>query len=280
MNVQKRKRGKQMKVSLLPLTRLFMFQTVLTMVLAIPFSNAHAQRHRPSPGPQPAPMPAPGYGTQEVKKQLNQYLYQGERINLIQSLGLHHELNSGKKLISVSVKAQSTQYNSSLKLIMDGQTIGHAQLTQQMGLKVFNIPAHTAPQKLKLAVVGGAYVKMAKASLSSYGPGPGPGPQPGNGRLRAVLNQHISAQTILPVRRLIKEQNPGVQLRGKKLQKVILKASSRRGRAQAQLLINGMPVGYSQTIPVQESRLVFQLDNYGPNIMGQDVKKSRTSNQW
>lgn len=92
--------------------------------------------------------------------------------------------------------------------------------------------------------------------------------------IKAHINQHFRGFNILPVRKTLK-QYTGIQQKGKKLKKIVIKASSMRGFAQAQLLINGQAVGYPQTIPMYTEKLVFQVANqmYGPSILGQDIGK-------
>jgi hypothetical protein len=281
----RRKRGIKMKVKLLPLTRLFLFQCLLTMIVAMPFSNANAQgrgngghggggQHggghqgggQPGPGPS-YPSPTNPYGF-ELNAQVNAYLYSGQLLGLNQPLGLQQVLSSGRDLVAISVKAQATQYGSRLILLLNGRQIDTKPIGDYAQDTDFRVPNLQRQDQLAIQVQGGAFIASVSGQLSRGPIGPGPGGDPD--RIRAVINQHISAPTTLPVRQII-HQATGINLVGLKVDKVIMKASSARGFAQAQLLINGQPVGMSQTIPVMESRLVFDLPNYNRNIIGQDL---------
>jgi len=89
--------------------------------------------------------------------------------------------------------------------------------------------------------------------------------------LKAQIFKQLQGYSKLAVKSLVNDAT-GVRLQGLEVKKVILKASSRMGRAQAVLLINGMRVGYSQTIPTYETRLVFDLNSWSQNVIGQDVR--------
>jgi hypothetical protein len=89
--------------------------------------------------------------------------------------------------------------------------------------------------------------------------------------LKAQIFKQLQGYSKLAVKSLVKNAT-GARLQGLKVKKVILKASSRRGHAQATLLVNGMRVGYSQTIPTYETRLVFDLNSWSQNVIGQDVR--------
>ncbi len=89
--------------------------------------------------------------------------------------------------------------------------------------------------------------------------------------LKANIHKVLQGYSTLSVKALV-NQATTVPLQGLEVKKVILKASSRGGNAQATLLINGMRVGYSQTIPRQDSRLVFDLNSWSQNIIGYDLR--------
>lgn len=279
----RRKKGKNfMKVSLLPVMRNVMLPSALALLVAAPLiSDANADGGRRGRGGRGDTVerrtPPPAHhtnrpGTQMLSQQVNQYLYQGQRLDLIRQLRLRAELDSGKQVLNLQVSAQSTQHRSSLKLIMNGQTVGSLPLGPSMQQGAFTLPPHTYLNDLQLAVVGGAYLGSVNATLGYNTPMPPTGPiDEGRNRLRVDHFQNYQGQSIIPVRRVISDQYPGA-LMGKKLEKVVLLASSRGGRARAQLLINGMPVGVEQIIPMQETRLRFHLDSYQRNVVGQDIR--------
>ena len=170
---------------------------------------------------------------------------------------------------------------------MDGQTIGQESLSSRMDAAVFRIPAFNNPRELKLAVVGGAYISGVKAevtSASSGGWGSPTSPTSTTQRLtlQANMNQWLEGRQVVPVDDLIKGSNRGVDVRGMSLNKIIFvaKATRSRGhgrhdryeRAQAQLLINGRPVGYPQTITDRETSLHFLLPTNRANTMGEEIR--------
>ncbi len=240
-----------MKLKLLPVARLFMFQCILTMILAFPFANAQAQQ------------------VQQQGQQINSYFYQGDSVNLGQQLGLGQLIRQGKEILSISVKAQATQFDSKIILKLNGQKLQGQQLSQAMSLKSFAVPFIQQGDNLKLVVRGGAFIKAVKVKFQDrYTGGQGQGQA---SVLKAVIRKQVYSGETLPIKRLVKDHT-GVRLNGKKALKVIMKASS-HGYASAQLIINGYPVGYSQSIPSYEERMVFTLPQYDRNIMGQDLRQ-------
>ena len=268
-----KQKGNNMKINLLPLTRLFMFQCLLTMIIAMPFSDANAQRRGGSHqggGHHGGGVYYPNNNQFQntIDSTINRYLQHGNRVNLNRSLNLQQVIAQGKQIVSLSVKAQSTQYNSRLILLLNGQRIQAQGINSYMSDSFFSIPILKMRDQLVLVVNGGAFVQGIKAQLS-YGP---MGPGQGEARpIKANINQQFYGPTTLPVRKILKDYT-GEQLRGLKIKKVIMKASSLRGRAQATLLINGQPVGFSQTLPTTPTRLVFDLRSYSTNIVGQDIR--------
>ena len=273
-----------MKVSLLPVMRNVMLPSAVALMVAAPFADANADGGRRGRGgrndegrverrtpPPPAHVARPG--AQVLSQQLNQYLYQGQRLDLINQLRMRGELQTGKQVLNLQVSAQATQHQTSLKLIMNGQTVGSVPLSPRLQNRSFSLPPHAHLNDLQLAVVGGAYIQSASAQLGYTSPTqPVPTPDNGRQRLRVDHVQSYRGQNILPVRKIISDQHPGA-LMGKELKKIVLVASSRAGRAKAQLLINGIPVGAEQVIPQTETRLQFQLDRLQRNIVGQDIQR-------
>lgn len=254
-----------MKVNLLPQVRLFLIQCLMTMLVALPMANANAQ-HNGSFG-------ISGLGQQPVTSQVNSYLQHGDQINLNRSLGLQQILRQGQDVLSISVQAQSTSYDSKLVLKLNGQRLQAQTISSYQGSTQFQVPKLQVGDQLVLKVRGGAYIQSVSAQVTSpWGHGPGPGPGHGQVQpIKARIHQQFYGPETLQVRKILK-QHTGAQLKGMKIKKVIMKASSLRGRAQATLLINGQPVGYSQTLPTQSTRLVFSLPQYGTNVVGQDIR--------
>lgn len=254
-----------MKVLPLSLLRIFLTQVVLTLILSLTISDAYAQRRgggngggRGGNGPHVSNIPG-NIGSSFLS--INKYMYDKEKIILSNQLDLQ---NVSELLIS----AQSNSHNSKVVLRLNGQKLQEIQLSQYSNQQSIMLPMLQFRDKLVMVVRGSAFVDSVQA-IKQYGPGPGHGGQ--NERLVARLHSQFTQSTVLPVRKLIAEQNGRGVLIGKNLKKVVLVASSARGRAQATLLINGMPVGYSQTIPTMKTRLVFDL-NGRINVIGQDIK--------
>jgi hypothetical protein len=257
-----------MNVLPLSLLRIFLTQVVLTLVLSLTISDAHAQRRgggngggRGGNGPHGPHGPnIPGnIGSNFLS--INKYMYDNEKINLSNQLDLQ---NVSELLVS----AQSNSHNSKIVLRLNGQKVQTMQLSQYSNQQSIHLPMLQFGDKLVMVVRGSAFVDSVQA-IKQYGSGPGHGGQ--NERLIARLHGQFTQSTTLQVRKLIAEQNGRGVLMGKNLKKVVLVASSARGRAQATLIINGQPVGYSQTIPTMKTKLVFDLQGRR-NIIGQKVK--------
>jgi hypothetical protein len=253
-----------MKVQLLPLTRLFMIQCFLTMLVAMPFADANAQGRpgqgpgRPGQGPVGPGMPAPRI----IETQVNKYIYERDQINVSQEL----RLAQGQKILGLIITAQGTSHRSMLGLFAGARLIEEKLLSAHSSQLVYHLPMQTNLNSLVLKVKGGAFISKIGAELDLP-----VGPMPGQEQIvRAQVNQQYHGQSILPVRQLIAQT--GVQLMGQKVESVILRASSARGQARAQLLINGQAVGVAQIIPMQETRLVFNLPRFAQNIIGQDLR--------
>lgn len=235
-----------MKVLPLSLLRLFLLQCTMTLILTLTMQDAYAQRGgRGGRGGNNGPIAQPG----SSYISLNQYMYEGDKIKLHQQLDL-------SQADSLAITAQSSSWNAALELKLNRQTIQVIQLSSYMQTKQVMLPQLQLGDKLILKVQGQAYVQSVEAK-KHYGPGSGQGQ---NERFVAHLHGQLTASTTLKVKQLINQQNGRGVLQGKKIKKVVLVASSRRGRAQATLLINGQAVGWSQTIPTQKTRLQFHLD--------------------
>jgi hypothetical protein len=232
------------------------------MILAFSFNNAHAQYHGGNQS---------GYGVEESQAYVGQYMSQGQEIQLMQKLKLKQAVRQGKRVLSLKVAAQANGYNTKLVLKLNGQKIEAKLIGTNSYETVFAVPALVQHDSLSLKVRGSAYIEKVTATLKSTHTGGGQGGVNQNGVLKAVIHKTTQGTKILNVKQLVKSQNQ-VRLQGMKVKKVVMKASSRRGNAKATLLINGSPVGYSQTIPMSQTRMVFDLNSYSQNIIGQDVR--------
>lgn len=266
------KKGKIMKTKLLPQTRLFMIQCLLTMILAFSFNNAHAQYQSDWEQGFNDYQIVNGIGIEETQSYVGQYLSQGDHIQLMQKLKLKQAIRQGKKVLSITVNAQASSYNSKLILKVNGQKIDAQPVSASSYGTVFQVPALLQHDSLAIKVKGSAYVESVSATIKSmHSGGHGQGGINQNGVVKAIVHKVTQGTKVLKVKQLIKSQNR-IKLQGLKVKKVIMKASSRRGRGQATLLINGSPVGYSQTVPMGQTRLVFNLGSWSQNIIGQDIR--------
>jgi len=275
-------KGENMKTTLQSQTRLFLIQCLLTMVLAVSFTSAHAQRHGGGYGNGNGG----GYGNgngggygngngggygqqqgQQVKAQVNSYLSQGQEIGVTRLLGLKQKIRQGKKIVSITVKAQSTQYNSKLVLKINGQRVEVKIVGTYLSQTTFQLPKLFPQDVVSIKVKGSAFIKIVSAKVKqNHGGG-----QSQSQVIKARINHYSMGYATIKVKQAIKQQT-GTRLQGLKVDKVILKASSQRGRALAQLVINGQKVGYPQQIPMGQTRMVFKLPSYNRNVIGQDIK--------
>tara|TARA_B100001971_G_C18268046_1_gene596799 strand:+ start:249347 stop:250543 length:1197 start_codon:yes stop_codon:yes gene_type:complete len=264
MSVQAMQKKGEIAMRVLPLSllRLFLLQCVMTLILTLTMQDAYAQRGgrgggRGGNGGSNGPVhtnPSSSFLS------VNQYMYDGDR------LPLHNKMDLSMA-DALEISAQSSSWNAALEIKLNRQTIQTVQLSSYMQAKKVLIPQLHMGDKLVLKVIGQVYIQSIEAT-KAYSPGPGNGQ---NDRLVALLHGQFTASTTLKVRKLIAEQNGRGVLQGKNVKKVVLVASSARGRAQAQLLINGQPVGWSQTIPTYKTRLVFEL-NGRRNVVGNQIQ--------
>jgi hypothetical protein len=274
-----------MKTTLQSQTRLFLIQCLLTMVLAVSFTSAHAQRRGGGQGQgggygqghgggygQGGQGHGGGYGQgqqgqgQQLKAQVNAYLSQGQEIGVTRLLALKQQMRQGKKIVSITVKAQSTQYDSKLVLKINGQRVEAKMIGTYLSQTTFQLPKLFPQDVVSLKVRGGAFIKMVSAKVKQNHGG---GQQ--SQVIKARINHYSMGPAVIKVKQAIKQQT-GIRLQGLKVDKVILKASSQRGRALAQLVINGQKVGYPQQIPMGQTRMVFMLPSYNQNVIGQDIR--------
>lgn len=65
--------------------------------------------------------------------------------------------------------------------------------------------------------------------------------------IRLIVKKHSQGFEVLPLKRMIKQQNPGLDLQNAEIKRVAVLAKSRMGRAQATLVV-GQSSGYPSTI--------------------------------
>ena len=252
--------------------RLLTLQTLCLLALSIPVI-ANAQR--PVPGPNRPHRP----DLPDVKvAHINKTLTRGMSLDVIRELGIQRELAMGKSLIALSVEGSPAPVGVRLTLSLNGQRIDEARLGRFNQEASLRLPSYISDRdRLFLNVDNPMHIRKISAHLSaptSYpGPGGGYGDQDLN-TLRATLNQQVYNYELLHLRQLISSQT-GQNLQGLEVEKVILKASSasRYGSpAQAQLLVNGQPVGRAEYIDERNERMVFELPRYSRNVIGQDIR--------
>lgn len=249
----------------LTMLRLFLLQSVLTLLISIPLS---AQAY-------------------EESQRVNTYLERGQSLDVLAELNLQNALSQGDKLISLTIKAQKTAQRSKLNVVLNGQSIEKLNLSEQLSTHTVSIPSGTNVNSLELRSRS-AFVKLVKADLQEYipprpqsrpRPMPPRRPLPGDdygqgssrpGVVKARLMQNVYSGDTIKVRRTLK-QHTGDNLMGKKLLKVVIRGESldRYRTAQVQLLINGMPVGRPQAL---YGRAVMELPHWNRNIVGQDIR--------
>ncbi len=246
-----------MKKDLLSQTRLFMIQCLMTMILAFSFNSAHAQY---------------GQNIETTQSHIGQYLSQGSHVQLMQRLRISQGLRAGKELLAIRVIAQSNSYDAKLILKLNGQKIDSKTLSSYSNETILTTPRLQPNDTLSIKVKGSVYVEKILADLKRPSSNQGNGGINQNGVVKVSVRVNSRGTQIHNIKRMIK-QNSSVRLQGKKLKKVIIKASSNAGNGQATLLINGYPVGYSQNIPRYASQISFNLNNMGANRFGQGINK-------
>lgn len=188
-----------------------------------------------------------GSSQQMVAKRIQRYMNNGDRINVsraFQGLVPHNQ-----KIVSLRVIAQSTSRDSKIILKASGQRIGAVSIGMYSNSMMLRIPAHINVANVNLVVSGSAFVQRIVAQTIRVNQGQAQGQSPGQVRLvKAQLNiQTTQAGAILPEKSLI-EQQTGVNLRGKNIVALVVKAKAlinRNGRANSkvQVLVNGHAVG-------------------------------------
>jgi hypothetical protein len=196
------------------------------MILAFSFNNAHAQYQGNWDQ---------GYndynsqqGVEETQSYVGQYMGQGQEIQLMQKLKLMQAIRQGKKVLSLKVAAQANAYNTKLVLKLNGQKIEAKLIGTNSYETVFAVPHLKQYDTLTLKVRGSAYIEKVTATLKTpySGGGQGQGGINQNGVVKARIHQNTQGVHVHKVKQLVKSQNQ-VRLRGLKVKKVIMKASSR-----------------------------------------------------
>ncbi len=237
--------------------RLFMFQCLMTVLLAIPF-NLKAQS------------PRPGQQIQEVSQVISQYLNRGDEVRVMQELRLAQHQQQDKQILSISALVQKSSASAALQLQLNGRLVGQMQTIRQNGMVhlEFLLPQNERVNSLQLKVITGqVFVQSISAKISGALVSPGHQmPQ----LLTAPVNQTFPAgsPSLIGVRQIMQQNN--IPLQGRKVMKVLLLASSAAGRGTAELIVNGRRVGLAQNIGVRESQVIMSL-GMGNNTIGQDL---------
>lgn len=243
------KKGNFMKLSLL---RLLSLSTLLAFVGA---SKAFAQ-----------------YGQEEKVAYVHAYLQKGDKIDLMQELGLSQALQSGVKVSAFKVEASSYS-QAKMVLKYNGQKYDTQQIGTYSSNLSFEVPQSLYPQdKLVLVAKGDMSVTKVTAYLKpAYSSYPPRGAQAQ--ALKAQVNQQVYGQEVFPVKKLVKDST-GVSLRGMEVKKVLIKASksSYYGQASAQLEVNGQLVGFPQYFSKEMTKFVFEIPSYMPKVFGQGLR--------
>lgn len=97
--------------------------------------------------------------------------------------------------------------------------------------------------------------------------------QPGVQVVKAKLyGKVVHGPTFLPIKRIIKQHNYGVQLQGKQLKAVIVKAKKLNyyGKGAVQLIINGYPEGRPVRLSEYGEKLILPV--YGQATIGRHIQ--------
>lgn len=90
-----------------------------------------------------------------------------------------------------------------------------------------------------------------------------------------LFNKVVYGPTTIGIKRLVREQNYGVRLQGKKLKAVVVKASKLNyyGRGAVQVLIDGVPQGRRIKLSEYTEKIVIPI--YGRSLIGRDIRTVR-----
>jgi hypothetical protein len=141
-----------MSLKLLPFLRLLLLQSVLTVLIAIPFQAANA-----------------GLEVTTVSEHINTYLYEGESLNLVEEMELESVIDSGDKIVSLKIKAQAIEEDANLKVIINDKVVLKNALTDNLKEIKFKVKETIYLKTIKI-LSEGAFIRIAKADVVSDEP--------------------------------------------------------------------------------------------------------------
>lgn len=205
-------------------------------------------------------------GTRHISVRVERYISHYDAVQVKRVLNA----NQRDRIVTLYIQAQGNSYRSSINIYDGRRLIRTISLTRFSQNYPVYLPYHV--QQLTLSANGaGAYIQSLSADIEVQ-------------HHRAPHNPHVIGARVdirttgieeVGVIRAIKRENPQARLHGKKVAAVVLNASSARGRARAQLMINNRAVGVIQMIPMSAQRLVFRLSPRQRNTIGEDIRSIR-----
>jgi hypothetical protein len=134
--------GESMKVTLLPMVRILLFQSLLTMLLALPFVNAEAS-------------------ISTVSQRVSTYVFEGEELDLLEELNL----NSKKvKIEQVKIKVQATNFISRVQVLLNNNIVKTVKVKSSNKSLYINIPKSVKVNSLTLKA-DAVFVNKVSASV-------------------------------------------------------------------------------------------------------------------
>lgn len=247
---------------------------VTAAVAMMSISSAKAQRRRVErqrhqTSKPPTRVYSPRVQSDQVGISLNKYMYQSDRINV--SRALAHKIGYNKKIVALTIFAQSSTYGSRMVLLSQGQRLGSVRLNHYGAGQTIYLPRYANLNNLKLVMKGSGYVKKILAQTKRLYTRP----QEQSRILKAKVNIQTDRRgALLPVKKLVK-QSTGENLKTKKIKALIIKAKSLRTRngysnAMAQVLVDGYPVGQPIYLSPEMKRSVISLK--GLQTQGASIK--------
>ena len=243
--------------------RLLLGQFLLTLLLAWPFKAQAQDFHwsdQPSYDDYGPTGPSQG---RTIRQTLMRTVYDRGILDLGQEL----LLPPGSQLLTLSVVASASSRYASLQLLEDGQLSGIPQPVTRVA-RSLALSVSGRSHLLEVEARGDVLIHEVVAEIHEpYRPGPGGG----LGRtIRLALNQPVYVSALLSLRQLAQQQ--GLRLEGERVSSVTLEADVRgRGRAEARLLVNNLPVGQWQSLISRRSQVSFFLSSYESEI-GREVR--------
>lgn len=235
--------------------------------MTLPTSSAVAQYHSSQ--------------SKMVVHSINKTLRSGTSIDLQRAFA--QKLQAGEQIKSIRLITRSGSYGSSAYLMKWGNIVDSTSLSGSS--KMLSLPQNESMMNMSLKINGSVYVSRIVATVEQsyvdpYGDsGYGQGHQGHQGQsdvelIKANINKHTYGVTKLQVKNMI-QQMSGINLNGKEVKKVVIKASSNGygyQRASVQLEVNGRKVGQAQSLSSRMQNVVMTLSPYQRNIIGEDIQ--------